>query len=61
MFTSREDKPKVQVGVVAKVKGMDCCSDREKCLRRLALDLAILHLLKPLQKTNKPRMPLKPE
>lgn len=52
MFTSREDTPKVQVGVVEKVKGMDCCSDREKCLRKRALDWEILHLLKALKKNN---------
>lgn len=60
MFTSREDKPKVQVGVVEKVKGTDYCSDREKCLRKLALDLEIVHLLKALKK-QQPRMSLKSE
>lgn len=43
---SGENKPRIQVGVVEKVKGMDWCSDREKYLRKLALDLDILHLLK---------------
>ena len=40
-----ENKPKVQVGVAKKVKRMDWCSDREKYLGKLALDLEILHLL----------------
>lgn len=49
---SGKNKPKVQVDVVEKVKGMDWYSDRDKYLRKLALDLDILHLHKDINKTN---------
>lgn len=42
---SGENKPKVQVGLAKKVKRMDWCSDGEKHLGKLALDLDILYLL----------------
>lgn len=53
MFISREDKPKVQVGVVENMKEMDRCLDRGKYLQKLALDSEISHLLKALKKKQK--------
>lgn len=41
-----ENKPRMQVGVIEKVQEMAWYSDREKYLKKRAMDLEILPLLK---------------